>query len=1180
MLINTLLASFALMSGLVAAPAVWPDAASGPEPSTQALMDTDEAPSPLFQRAMLDVGAAAQRVRAIATDQSGFVWLATPSGLVRWDGSHADIYHAHASSAPALPRSSVTDVVDAEGPGVWVGAGTLVHLDPVTLEVTDTTIPAHQIAAGPDSVWALGQSGLVRYEPRSGRSDYVSAADLWRTDGFHNHLQLDSSGTLHVATDRGLHTFDRQGREREITLPGGARGLAGGSAMWVTSPDGLWRLEPGADGRPQQVATIAELAGVVDGSPSPQASAGLVEHQGHLWIGLTDGSVARYSIESGRSLLVEADQAGWTGADEHRTIAVGPSGALLVAASGVGLFQSIQPDTQVVLMTGEDPARLTDVMGVGDQLWLATDDQGLVVIDATGPDWTELDSHHLGSVAEHTSILGIVEGPNGFWIGTPGAGLFSFSESTGQFVSIVGTEGARTQAIAEWSDGGLVAVMQGTQVRAYDGRGRLAHEIDMAQFHRGDDWGPRFVFGRPDGLVWVGGEHGLDLIDPAAGTTRRWSYEQGMVGAEVFDLFEDGQGFVWLATSAGVERIHLDSGMLTHYGTETGLPPGGVSLLVPHPRRDALWAATSEGLALFDLTSEHVALLIDLGLSSAARFIDAYVAEDGTSFVATTDGLIRIAADFPGTRDLERSAHVVSLVVDGVPQPLDGTAEVDSSSTLEFSFGFGEYTRPGALTYQYRLDGHDEHWQDLRLGARSVTYSELDPGSHRISARARTAAGTSATDTYEFTIDRRFPLWVPVVIGAFVAAIAAAFAMTWRKNRDAASRASELELLVAERTHELAEAASVAAQANDSKSQFLAMISHELRTPLNAMMGFTDLIVERAGPGQIAAWADRVQQASEQLESMVEELLFVAHQGDLADTAPPVARDLQRLVDSAVARVRAEAGDDAPPVGVQVRTSGSYFVGEAQVIRVLINLLNNAFRYGGGSPGLVEVERVDDHTMGEPDSDEELHDLIRFSVTDWGPGMASEQVETLLKPFVRGSEDGAGLGLGLAICSQILDRMGSSLQVRTSPGGPTCIWFDLLLRSIPDAASIDSHARVVDDPILVVDDDPHCRELLVDTLEASGFRPVAASSGPEAIALLDTITPKMLVTDHLMPGMIGADLASAVREVKGQQHLRVVCVTAMPEDAAAHDEYDQVLAKPYRPRDLVGAVSDLLAVAS
>jgi len=238
-----------------------------------------------------------------------------------------------------------------------------------------------------------------------------------------------------------------------------------------------------------------------------------------------------------------------------------------------------------------------------------------------------------------------------------------------------------------------------------------------------------------------------------------------------------------------------------------------------------------------------------------------------------------------------------------------------------------------------------------------------------------------------------------------------------------------LELKVAERTAELAEARDRAESADRLKSAFLATMSHELRTPLNSIIGFTGLLLRGlAGPlnPEQHKQLEMVRGSARHLLALINDVLDISkiEAGQLEVHAEPF--DLLESVNRVAASVRPLAEQKGLDLRVETpAVLGPLHSDQRRVEQVMLNLLQNAIKFTEHGHVSLVVERT-----GEPGQ-------VRIRVADTGIGISSEHLPSLFQPF-RQIDSGTtrqhdGTGLGLAICRRLAHLLGGRIEVNSEP---------------------------------------------------------------------------------------------------------------------------------------------------
>ncbi|MET0328559.1 MAG: PAS domain-containing protein [Luteimonas sp.] len=201
---------------------------------------------------------------------------------------------------------------------------------------------------------------------------------------------------------------------------------------------------------------------------------------------------------------------------------------------------------------------------------------------------------------------------------------------------------------------------------------------------------------------------------------------------------------------------------------------------------------------------------------------------------------------------------------------------------------------------------------------------------------------------------------------------------------------------------------------------------------------------------------------------------------------------------------------------------------------------------------------------------------VVVSVADTGHGMDDATRERAIEPFFSTKGVGKGTGLGLSMAHGLASQLGGRLAIASTPDCGTTVELWLPVAMSTPAAVTDNEDKTVDTTgdnrgtALVVDDEPSVRMCTADALEDMGYRIVEAGSGEEALQALEGgLLPDVLVTDHLMPGISGAELARRVRERMPDTAIVVVSgYTSMAE----FDPGLTILNKPFRQHELAASV--------
>lgn len=391
----------------------------------------------------------------------------------------------------------------------------------------------------------------------------------------------------------------------------------------------------------------------------------------------------------------------------------------------------------------------------------------------------------------------------------------------------------------------------------------------------------------------------------------------------------------------------------------------------------------------------------------------------------------------------------------------------------------------------------------------------------------------------------------------------------------------------------------IQAQKMEATGQLVSGVAHELNNPLAAILGFSQLIRQDPSlPGELRANADLLVEEASRTRRIVQNLL------DFARQRPPerYPTSIKALIDSVLTlqsytigtgqiALELDIPDDLPIVGLD----------RGQLQQVLINLTHNAvyaIRHGGGSR-----IRISAASESGPDGPR-----VRITVMDDGPGVPPADVGRLFDAFFTTKPPSDGTGLGLPVSYGIVRSHGGELRyIPSALGRGAAFTFDLPVHGVHDepgslpadpAADVDPRAGEAtvtrgeqvpasraapttdgDRPlILVVDDEPSIRTLILRALPGMGYEAVIAETGAQALDIIASRPIAAVLCDHHMAGMTGVEVYDAVVAARPELRDRFVLMSGdvqNPDLAAFSASHDvRVLSKPFQLEDLQGIVAE------
>jgi signal transduction histidine kinase/CheY-like chemotaxis protein len=369
-----------------------------------------------------------------------------------------------------------------------------------------------------------------------------------------------------------------------------------------------------------------------------------------------------------------------------------------------------------------------------------------------------------------------------------------------------------------------------------------------------------------------------------------------------------------------------------------------------------------------------------------------------------------------------------------------------------------------------------------------------------------------------------------------------------------------------------------------AKSQFLTIMARELRTPMNGVLAVAELLRRQPLNTQSHAHINTIVESSENLLRILQDALDLsrAEAGELE--LHPTATPLRALMDDVQTTWAPRASRDNVTLMVSYEgdTELAAVMDGARVAQLFNNLIGNALTFArngvveAGLKAIAEGDRI----------------RLEARVRDDGTGIDLDRVDAIFEPFVQGSgQDGAGLGL--AICRQIVDRMGGQIWAENNPGRGATFAFDLDVERTEVEATQRANVehlggesdRANTPHILIVDDNATNRVVAQALCEMFGCTSETAEDGVEALEAVQERRFDLILMDIKMPRMDGVQATQAIRALTGPaRDIPIVALTANadPEDAKKYLTIGMaaVVEKPIKPERLRMAMNLALEQAA
>jgi len=1133
-------------------------------------------------------------VRCILTDEQGFVWIGTRSGLGRYDGHELKKYIHQTDNPYSLPHNLINQIAEDKVNNIWIltekGVACYQRKSDDFFIPTDekgNNIVAYSACLIKDGVLFGSQNKVYFYSYKDSSlrllqtfnqepNFNITLLSLWN-----DHTVLCCSrwqGLLLLDLNTGKHSLPPFDCGKEIMN------------MLIDSQNRIW-IAPYNGGVSCFTHDGKQLASYTthNSDLSNNVVLSLAEREGQIWIGTDGGGINILEPETGKFSLLDHVP----GSDNYSL----PANSIFCLyndrnnnmwagsiRNGLISIREVSMKTYTDVLPGSDHGLSNNTVlslyqESADRIWIGTDGGGINLFNPLTEKYTHFPSTWEDKVA---SICPFTSG--NLLLSIFSQGVFVFNPSTGKKTPFIIIDpetstrlGSRGKTVNLFQNTPHSILLLGDHIYQYDLKKQT---FSIATEQQGIDIvGTILPITNHQNYTYLNDtKHifGLDNHTNSLAVLYECSKD-----TLINSVSRDEYGNFWIGNNYG----------LTHYNPftqeRTPIPTSLFSEVtqIVCDQQGKVWIGTDNMLFAWLIKEKKFVLFGESDGVIQNEYLSKprLLSPQGNIYMGGVKGLLYVNSNIPLITSEFPKLQLSDVIINGesVNDKLSGnpvgiSAPWNSNITIRIMSKEKDIFRQ--KVYRYQIEGLND--QQIESYNPELAIRSLPPGSYKImaSCTAKDGSWIPSQEVLELTIlPPWYRTWWFILCCAFF--IAASVVETFRRTL----KRKEEKLKWAMKEHEQ--------QVYEEKVRFLINISHELRTPLTLIHAPLSRILKSLSAEDVQYLPIKaIYRQSQRMKNLINMVLDVRKMevGESKLQIQPYALNqwIEHISQDFISEGEAKNVCIRYQLDPRIETV-SFDKGKCEII--LSNLLINALKH---SPQDAEIV-ISSELLSE-------ENRVRISIIDQGNGLEQVNTQKLFTRFYQGTGEQSGTGIGLSYSKILVELHGGSIGARDNQEAGATFFFELPLRQqseeiicqpkayLNELMSDDSNEQLPEGDnfdtssysVLVVDDNPDLTDFLKKSLGEYFKRIIIASDGMEALQLIKSHTPDIVVSDVMMPRMNGYELCKSMKEDITISHIPIILLTARDDKQSQLSGYkngaDAYLTKPFELEMLMEMIRNRL----
>ncbi len=689
------------------------------------------------------------------------------------------------------------------------------------------------------------------------------------------------------------------------------------------------------------------------------------------------------------------------------------------------------------------------------------------------------------------------------------------------------------------------------------------------------------------GNVWLGTlGGGLNVFSKVPTNVKYFPNSQGFI--RINDIYIDSKGRKWIGT-----KDHLIffpdplSDNYKFYGVEEGFFDADFRTIIEGRSADEIWVATSSGLSLLMVNTGQVFNFNQNdGLSFSEYMIGSGIrAKSGKVYFGTQNGITFFDSNL-GLPTFEIPKVVISdfMVVDKRnPSSQDSSIIVAENqvdlkyfqNTFNIMYNVLDFSLSGKVFFTYQMEGLSDNWYNVK-GDKQLTFRDLRPGTYVFRIRAGHRNQKELTEITELKIVINPPFWLSwwaKTIYFLIFLVLAFYIIRFYKRK----LDLENSLYLEKQNHEQE------LVLNDERLKFFTNITHELRTPLSLIVGpIEDLISDKSMSNPQIKKLNSIHKSAFRLLELINQILEFRKSETHHRKLNVVKLSISEFVKELALKYIVLNQNKNLQISFDIDENADEIYFDAEVMTIVLdNLISNALKYTPKGEVIICLKVVEVNSIK----------YTQISIKDTGIGIPSNQLNKIFDRYyqVKGEHKVSGTGIGLSLVKNLIDLHEATIEVSSEIGVGSEFSIALINENIyPDALHMDDFEKVnkhIDLPgqqkmsLLIVEDNLEILDYVEDCFSDS-FEVLRAENGKDGLEIALQRLPDLVISDIMMPIMDGKELCKSLKTNLNTSHIPVILLTAKDTIQDKTEGYqvgaDSYVTKPFSASLLRSRVDNLL----